>query len=169
MTTLIDAGGAIDDAYVRVEDAEGLNQSAGAALVPLSLLPEALERRGNGPLGVLVANRTPVGQLAPHFASLSLIAIEFPGFSDGTGLSLAHRLRREGFTGRLRAVGPLVSDQFAEALACGFDEVELPEASAARQPVEQWLAAKDSISAHYQAGYVGDRSILRQRLDARRG
>ncbi|MEO9787281.1 MAG: DUF934 domain-containing protein, partial [Aurantimonas coralicida] len=88
-------------------------------------------------------------------------------FSDGRGFSLAKRLRRAGFEGTLRASGPLIADQFADALACGFDEVELPETMANRQPVQQWMEAKDTMSRHYQNGYGDDRSILRKRLAAR--
>lgn len=168
MSALIDATGRIDDAFTFAEDSAALATAERPVLVPLELLSEALAGGSNAPVGVLVPNRTKAEDLVPHFGSLALIAIAFPGFSDGTGLSLARRLRREGFTGRLRARGPLVADQFAEALACGFDEVELPDASAARQPVQQWLAAKDSISAHYQTGYGEDRSILQRRLDAKR-
>ena len=61
-----------------------------------------------------------------------------------------------------------IADQFADALACGFDEVDLPETMANRQPVQQWLEAKDAMSVHYQTGYGAARSILQQRLAARR-
>ena len=64
----------------------------------------------------------------PHdrFASASLIAIDFPSFSDGRGLSLAVLLRtRLGFTGELRAVGALQPDLVHYLWRCGFDSVEL--------------------------------------------
>lgn len=48
------------------------------------------------------------------------------------------RLRELGYTGRLRAVGPLIADQFRMARRVGFDELEIPDTMAARQPEAQW-------------------------------
>ena len=87
---------------------------------------------------------------------------------DGRGFSLARQIRRAGFAGEIRASGPLIADQFAYALSCGFDTIELPEANAARQPVPQWLHARDSFSATYQRGYgESGRNVLDQRRAAR--
>ena len=52
-------------------------------------------------------------------------------------------LREKGYKGRLRAVGGLISDQYAMARRVGFDEVRIPAALAARQPQEQWLYRAD--------------------------
>ncbi len=76
--------------------------------------------------------------LAPWLDRLALIRVAFPAMADGRGFSIARRLRDMGYAGRLRAVGPLVADQFRAARRVGFDEIELPEAIAARQPAEQW-------------------------------
>ena len=85
------------------------------------------------------------------------IAIAFPVFGDGRGFSLARALRTAGYTGRLRAVGELIPDQFAFALDCGFDEVEISDERLARQPVAQWLAALAAITVSYQpSGRVTD-------------
>lgn len=78
------------------------------------------------------------------------IAIAFPAFTDGRGFSLARALRQAGYRGRLRAVGELIPDQFAFALDCGFDEIEISAERLARQPVEQWLAALGAITVAYQ-------------------
>jgi len=72
-----------------------------------------------------------------------LLAIEFPSFSDGRGFSLARILREKGYKGRLRAVGGLISDQYAMARRVGFDEVQITAALAGRQPQEQWLYRAD--------------------------
>lgn len=79
-----------------------------------------------------------------------LIAIAFPVFTDGRGFSLATALREAGYRGRLRASGELIPDQFAFALDSGFDEVEISDERLARQPLEQWLAARDAITVSYQ-------------------
>ncbi|SMO77111.1 DUF934 domain-containing protein [Paracoccus laeviglucosivorans] len=72
-----------------------------------------------------------------------LIAVEFPSFGDGRGFTLARLLREKGFSGRLRAVGGLIADQYAMARRVGFDEVRISAALAARQPQDQWLYRAD--------------------------
>ncbi len=149
--------------------AEAWSREAGATqrLVPLAELAEALA--GNRPLGVEIPNTVRLPELEPHFDRLALIAIAFPSFSDGRGFSIAKSLRNAGYRGTLRAVGPLIADQFAYALACGFDEVELPPEVAERQPVEIWLAAARAFRATYQTSHqTGGRSILEQRRAARK-
>lgn len=143
-----------------IADAFSREEGANRRLQPL---PGAVP----GVAGIEVANTTTPESLVPYFAGLDLIAIAFPAYADGRGFSLARRLRRLGFRGTLRAVGPLIADQFAYALACGFDELELPEASAARQPASHWASAAAAFSATYQRGYTRGLNILDQRRLAR--
>jgi len=85
----------------------------------------------------------------------ALVRIAFGSFADGRGFTLARRLRAAGFTGRLRAVGPLIADQYAMARRSGFDEVEIPDDIAQRQPQEQWLARADWRAHDYRARLAG--------------
>ena len=80
--------------------------------------------------------------LVQSFPYLRAIRIPFPKPDDGRGFSLARRLRDLGYRGTLRAQGAVVSDQFRYALECGFDEVEIDDDRAARQPQDHWRAAK---------------------------
>lgn len=94
-------------------------------------LPEA-------PLAVDFPNdRDPV-DLVPWLERLSLIRVAFPAMGDGRGFSIARRLRDLGYAGRLRAAGPLVADQMRAVRRVGFDEIELPDTVAGRQPEAQW-------------------------------
>lgn len=86
---------------------------------------------------------SPPEGLAPHLPRLALIRIGFPVFSDGRGMTLARRLRQMGFAGTLRAHGPLLADQYAMLRRVGFDDVEIPDAMAARQPAAQWAFRAD--------------------------
>lgn len=140
-----------------------------AIIAPLADLHTALDAPGNRPVGVDVANNTDIERLAPLFDRLALIAVAFPSSADGRGFSLAKRLRQAGFKGRLRAVGPLIPDQGPYAFACGFDEIELPETSAARQTEAQWKKAFATMSFAYQPGYARGESIFQRRLAARQG
>ncbi|MFJ5368308.1 DUF934 domain-containing protein [Bosea sp. CER48] len=164
---LLDRNGSAEERWTRSEGAATGNIPA--ALVPWEALAEALAAQTpDQRIGVILPNSVPFAALAPFLPQLALVAIAFPAYSDGRGFSLARQIRRAGFTGEIRASGPLIADQFAYALSCGFDTIELPEASAARQPVPQWLHARESFSATYQRGYGGPGSnILDQRRVAR--
>ena len=162
---LLDRDGARADEWHRTAVAAAGGRHA---LIEFAELPEALATISIGqPLGVVIPNTVTAAELAPYLPRLALIAIAFPAFSDGRGYSIARALRREGFSGTLRASGPLIPDQFAYALACGFDEIELPDTSAARQSVSQWLAAKTHLPATYQRGYRRDGNIMEARRQAR--
>ncbi len=86
---------------------------------------------------------------------LSLVRIDFPSHADGRGFTLARLLRLGGYRGRLRARGHVIADQYAMARRAGFDEVEIDDALAARQPEEQWLARADWRAFDHQARLRG--------------
>ena len=77
--------------------------------------------------------------------------MEFPSFSDGRGFTIARVLRRRGFNGKLRARGHVIADQYAMARRSGFDEVEISDDLAARQPAEQWRFRADWRAHDYQS------------------
>lgn len=89
--------------------------------------------------------------VAPYLADLRLIRLAVPSFSDGRAFTVARRLRMMGYTGELRALGPVIADQYAMARRVGFDAVEIPDDLAARQPEDQWRVRADWQAHHYQA------------------
>jgi uncharacterized protein (DUF934 family) len=89
--------------------------------------------------------------LEPHLARLTLIRVAFPAFSDGRAFTIARRLRIMGYTGTLRAHGHVIADQYAMARRVGFDEVEISEDLAARQPEDQWRFRADWQAHDYQS------------------
>lgn len=84
-----------------------------------------------------------------------MIRIDFPSSADGRGFTLAAMLRRAGFKGRLRAKGHVLADQYAMARRSGFDEVEIDDDLAARQPEDQWLFRANWQDHDYQARLRG--------------
>jgi len=76
--------------------------------------------------------------LAPVLGQLSLIRVAFSAFNDGRAFTIARRLRMMGYKGELRALGPVIADQYAMARRVGFDAVEIPDELAVRQPESQW-------------------------------
>jgi uncharacterized protein (DUF934 family) len=164
MPRLIDRLGLAEDHWTVLGADDPLPES-GSVILPPERLPVAL---GAGlELGVHLPNDTDPESVRPHFGRLSLISVGFPSFGDGRGFSIGHQLRALGFEGRLRATGPVISDQFDYLLACGFDEVSLPDELAERQPPEQWVATPGRITLGYQRGLKGRGSILDARRAAR--
>ncbi|MEL6452610.1 MAG: DUF934 domain-containing protein [Pseudomonadota bacterium] len=85
----------------------------------------------------------------------AIIRVDFPSFADGRGFTIARMLRLRGYRGRLRAKGHVISDQYAMARRAGFDEVEISQALAARQPEDQWQFRADWQAHDYQARLRG--------------
>lgn len=102
-----------------------------------------------------IASDTPIDGLAQFAAAPGLVKIAFPSFSDGRGFTLARRLRDAGFRGRLRAAGHVIADQYAMARRSGFDEVEISDDLAKRQPEEQWRFRADWQAHDYRARMKG--------------
>lgn len=142
--------------------------AADAAIVPFAEIESALaSRRPGARIGVDLPNHVHPLDLLPWQERLDLVAIAFPRFSDGRGFSLGRMLREQGYSGILRATGWVIPDQFPFALHCGFDEVEIDEEHAARQPIEQWLRAPGLFSDSYQDTRDGLVSVFKRRRAAR--
>lgn len=120
---------------------------AGAEFIGFDALTAAPEMPGQG-LAVDMPNDRDPALLAPFFDRIGLIRVAFPSMGDGRGFSIARRLRALGYAGTLRASGPLIVDQARAARRVGFDEIELPESVAERQPEELW---KPRPAASYRA------------------
>lgn len=98
-----------------------------------------------------LANTDDPTAVAALLNNIGLIRVAFPAFNDGRGFTLARRLRFLGYTGRLRAHGHVIADQYTMARRCGFDEVEISDDLAARQPADQWMFRSDWQDNDYQA------------------
>lgn len=89
--------------------------------------------------------------LADRLDQVDLIRVDFPSFADGRGFTIARQLRRMGYTGRLRARGHVIADQYAMARRAGFDEVEIDSDLASRQQESQWIARANWRAHDYQS------------------
>ncbi|MEI4262409.1 DUF934 domain-containing protein [Roseovarius sp. D0-M9] len=118
--------------------------------LPISALEDA--RAG---YGIDLASSFDPAELAGRLPEIALIRVDFPSSADGRGFSIARQLRLMGYTGRLRARGHVLADQYAMARRCGFDEVEIDDALAARQPEDQWMFRADWRAHDYQARLRG--------------
>jgi len=126
MPEIIRKGAVVQDDWqvVRPEAGQAIGAlPPGRIIVPLALWltqAEALVARGN--VGVWLAGTDDPAQLAPWLERLSLVAVDFPKFTDGRGFSIAYLLRsRFGWRGELRAIGDVLPDQVFYMQRVGFD------------------------------------------------
>ena len=116
---LLDRHGAKAEIWARSEGAA--IGTVSHALVEWAALPEALAQKTRDQrIGVVIPNTVRIPELKLLMRQLSLIAISFPSFGDGRGFSLARLIRNHGFTGTLRASGPLIVDQFGAGASDDF-------------------------------------------------
>ena len=90
-------------------------------------------------------------QITPELLQARCIRIELPSFADGRGFTLATLLRLRGYNGHLRAFGHVLADQYAMARRSGFDDVQISDELATRQPEAQWQYRADWRAHDYQA------------------
>ena len=79
------------------------------------------------------------------------VQVNFPMFADGRGFSIARLLRRDGFSGTIRAVGDVALDRVAFMQRVGFDAIELKEGEEAAL-VPRLL---NHVNIHYQTSSDG--------------
>lgn len=133
-----------------------------AVVVPLNRLlaeRQALIDRAGDLGGVLSTDDDPLA-LTDALDSLTLIAVNFPVFTDGRGYSSARLIReRLGWKGELRAIGDIQRDQIPYLSRVGFDAFALK----AGQDPEQALRAFADFSEAYQASVSQPQPLFRRR------
>lgn len=98
--------------------------------------------------------------LVDHLPSLDLLAVAFPKFNDGRGMSIAVLLRKRlGYSGELRAIGDVARDQLFFMARCGFTSFALR----ADQDPEDALRAFGDFSDVYQSAADGRSSLFLRR------
>ena len=117
---------------------------------PFVALADLAANDGGNALAVDLGPTDDPAVLRDRLAHIDLIRVAFPSFSDGRGFTIARNLRSLGYLGRLRAAGHVIADQYAMARRNGFDEVEISNDLALRQPQADWLARADWRAQDYQ-------------------
>jgi len=132
-------------------------EAGGGLFIDLEKLGQDVAEKVAEHTCVDIPNDVQIDSLKGLFDNVAMIRIPFPSFADGRGFSLAKQLRQNGFEGRLRAVGHVIADQYGFARTCGFDEVEIDDDLAARQPEEQWLVRLPQDELSYQNKWFRER------------
>ena len=130
---------------------------APSGLTPILPLAQWKERGGRA---VWLAPADDPAELAAAVGTLTLIAVQFPKFTDGRGYSIGALLRtRYGFNGELRAFGDVGRDQLFYLKRCGFDAFRL----AGHRDPHDALASLGDFTVRYQASVDDPLPLFRKR------
>ena len=170
MSRLIKNGQIVNDAWQRLVLAEG--EAADSVALPNAqvIFPLAVWQAQRTailaqphPVGVWLDSHEGAEELANDLEFISVIAVNFPKFTDGRGYSTARLLReRYAYRGELRAVGDVLRDQLQNLRRCGFDAFALREG---RDPEDALPGLRD-FSEHYQTAVTEPQPLFRRRPDA---
>lgn len=168
MAKLIRNGRVEDDARIVVPLAEGdtpetVALPAGALLVPLAVWQARRTELAGRDVGVWLAGDQDPAALAEDLASLPVVGVHFPAFTDGRGSSLAVLLRsRYGYTGEVRAIGDVLRDQFNYYVRCGINALQPAEGRYSDAQLEAALASITDFSEPYQASVTPTSPLFRR-------
>ena len=99
-------------------------------------------------------------EIKEEINTFSLIALNFPVFSDGRPYTTARELRQSGqFLGEIRAVGDVLRDQIFYMSQCGFDSFLLRH----DQDPDSCIGALDDFKANYQSTVLEENPLFRRR------
>jgi uncharacterized protein (DUF934 family) len=150
---LLKNGSIVADPYTDVSGDDFIPLT-GAVIVSLTQWQEygnTIQKR-NEPFGVVLLSDEKPLLIADDLQHFSVIALDFPAFSDGRAYSSARLLRdRYRYTGELRAVGDVLLEQLHFMNRVGFDTFAIKSADAVRD----WETAAADISVWYQPASDG--------------
>jgi uncharacterized protein (DUF934 family) len=116
---------AVKDGWSHAETDEGNSQ----IILPLAAylaLSKEQRRAGANRLGVLIQPLESIDAIIEDLPTLSLIALSFPAYTNGTAHSKAAMLvEHYGFAGEIRAVGDVLFDQIPLMMRNGFTSFEV--------------------------------------------
>lgn len=127
---------------------EPFEPTHGPTLLPWAQWPVLRERWPRGArVGVVLPNTVDVSHLRSELHRWSVVALQFPKWTDGRAYSQARLLRsRLGYRGELRARGEVLVDMLPLLARTGFDAAELR----ADQNPAHARRALDFFAGHYQ-------------------
>ena len=152
-----------------IEDGAAAALPGGKVIVPLNVWlaqREGLLERASGKdaaLGVWLDSNQDPAALVETIARISVIAVNFPRFTDGRGYSIAALLRsRYGFRGELRAIGDVLRDQLFYLRRVGFNAF----AVRADRNIDEAVKALTDFSENYQGSIDQPVPLFRRRPTA---
>ncbi|MDX5363747.1 MAG: DUF934 domain-containing protein [Pseudazoarcus pumilus] len=168
MAKLIRNGRVEDDARIVVtlnegDTPEAVALPAGALLVPLAVWQARRDELAGRDVGVWLAGDEDPAALADDLASLPVVGVHFPAFTDGRGSSIAVLLRsRYGYSGEVRAIGDVLRDQFNYYTRCGINALQPAEGRYTGAQLEAAVASLTDFSLPYQASVQDPEPLFRR-------
>ena len=157
----------VEDTW-QLSEADGAIPPDGDVIVALAtwLAQREVLKTRKGRTGVWLGPGDEPGALAGDIATLPLIAVHFPQFTDGRGYSTARLLRqRYGFNGQLRAIGDVLRDQLFLLQRVGFNAFSIKDGAS----IEDAIGAFKDFSTAYQSAVDQPAPAYRRRLAASAG
>lgn len=135
---------------------------AGKVIVPLKVWQaQATDLKSRAEIGVWIASDERPEELKGEVDQFTVIAVDFPKFSDGRGYSIAYNLRsRLGYVGELRAIGDVLRDQMFYMQRVGFNSF----ATRPDRDIHEALKSLKDFSEAYQVSW-DQKSPLFRRVD----
>lgn len=161
MAKVIEQGAIVDDSYTLLEDKEQLDISgidAATTLLPLAVYQANKDKLPAEGLAIWLDSDEPAELIKDELAAFSLVAVNFPAFTDGRGYSYAYTLRDTyHYHGKLRAIGDVLIDQLSALKRVGFDSFALRD----DQDLEEALSHFADFSHPYQASISPEKPLFR--------
>ena len=154
----------VQDPWTLVESSDAAGLAAGdGSIFPFDYWASRIHgsHAQTSKVGFWVDGEVDVAQIHDQLDGASVVAVKFPAFADGRGLSLGVLLRtRYGFKGELRAFGDILPDLAQYLHRSGFDAFVVEDHRAA----EVAIASIGSITDHYQASVLQPQPAFRRIL-----
>ena len=133
---------------------------SGHQIVPLQVwLAQKTALAARKDIAVWLASDEHAEQLREDIATLPLIAVDFPAFSDGRGYSIAFNLRsRLGYDGEIRAIGDVLREQLFYMQRVGFNAFATRE----DRSIDDALKGLTDFSDAYQTSWDQKTPLFRR-------
>ncbi|MFZ4527605.1 MAG: DUF934 domain-containing protein [Undibacterium curvum] len=146
------------------ETPDAVEVPAGKTIIPLKVwllqrtaLITRLQQQQD--LAVWFSSDEAAQELAEDVSLFSLIAVDFPKFSDGRGYSIAYNLRsRLAYSGELRAIGDVLRDQLFFMQRVGFNAFATRE----DRSIQDALKGLTDFSDAYQTSWDQKNPLFRR-------
>ena len=157
----------VSDAWqlIRLSEGDDVNTvaiPAGQVIVPLSVWQAQSALKTRNDVGVWLENTTEPENMNIDWNQFSVIALDYPKFTDGRSHSIAYLLRnRFGYKNELRAIGDVLVDQLFYMKRVGFNAFSLRE----DQKIESALRMLNSFSQTYQGSTDDARPLFARDIE----
>ena len=165
VANIIRDGAVVADDWILIaasDDGAAVSLPPGKIILPLNVWHAQRDAliKGRQPLGVWLDSHQDPIELADDIKRLTMIAVNFPKFTDGRGYSIATLLRsRYGFKGELRAIGDVLRDQLFYMQRVGFNAF----AVRADRNIHDAVKALSDFSESYQGAVNQPSPLFRRR------